>query len=85
MKIVEIEWVDSNHAPGWTEIEETVLFINSLSLKAKTVGYLFAEDDEQVSVVQSVAWKYKEDGAPSSVDGVMTIPKAAIIKRRVLK
>ena len=85
MKIVEIEWVDSNHAPGWTEIEETAVFIQSLSLKAQTIGYLFAEDDEQVSVVQSAAWKYKKDVTPSSVDGIMTIPKAAIIKRRVLK
>lgn len=85
MKIVEIEWVDSNHNTGWTNVEAAAEFANTkLSLTCKTTGYLLSETKDRISIVQSLSWR-QDDEPPESVDAIMTIPKRAVIKRRYLK
>ena len=86
MKIIEIEWVDSNHNAGWKDVGSAIEYANTkLSLTCKTAGYLMSETKDRVNVVQSLAWHYDEDESADSVDGILTIPKVAIIGRRYLK
>ena len=84
MKIIEIEWVDSVHSNGWVSGEDAIVAAKELNMSARTIGYMIQEDDTRVTVVQSVG-KFQGDGAPTDVDAIMTIPKAAIVKRRYLK
>lgn len=75
-KIIYVEWVDSSHNTGW-QTAEAALKEDHL-LDCKTVGFLIKETDDHLTVAQSSAVD------PDQVDGVLTIPKVAITKRKYL-
>lgn len=69
-----IEWIDSHSPSGgwhpWDEIDLRVLTLYS-------VGWVMHETKKVVTVVAHRSF----DSPPSNVEGVITIPKAAIVSR----
>lgn len=75
--IVYVEWVDSCSSPvSWMPITE----VSNHLEKIATVGFLVAESKECITLVRQHGL---ED--TSAVGGDITIPKAVITKRKVLK
>ena len=85
MKIVEITWVDSNIAHGWTTNEANDEYIKTQSLECRSVGYLLERNEDHISLVMSRAWKYTEDEDSASSAELLTIPEVSVIKVRNLK
>lgn len=76
VKMIYVEWVDSSHSSGWVAAEDAIKLAGDF--KCRTVGFLLVETDEHLTVVQTHTEDVKQ------VDGVMTIPKVAITKRKYL-
>jgi hypothetical protein len=73
-----IKWVDS-HSPGgqvWVEADDICPDIMAMV----SVGYVYAEDDDQVTLVSS----YDTGPNGDQWSGVITIPKVAITERKRL-
>lgn len=79
MKEVRVKWIDSCVGDCyWTPIDD---FKPSI-MKPTTYGFVIHEDKEKISVAQTFA---DEDGdAPTQVNGVITIPKCAILEMEIL-
>lgn len=75
MKIVLIEWLDSNISQGWHGSSEQ----DYGPLKCQTVGFLVGEGEDYVALSGSTS----ESDASDACD-VMTIPKIAITKRTAI-
>ena len=75
-KIEEIIWVDSNGRGRWDSIESYMEYAKNENLECKTAGYVVYESDDRVAVVTSMS--------PKSYDGMMVIPKVAILNRVVM-
>lgn len=74
-KHITIDWVDSYGAlAGWQEIEG---FTPEL-LTVKSSGVVVYEDDKIISIAQNYAKETKY--TPEQANGIMTIPKACILK-----
>ena len=74
---VLIVWVDS-HAPGeagWLEPKR----IPTKMTYCKSVGYVLKESKKSITLAAHIA------GPADQVDGAMTIPICAIVKRKVLR
>lgn len=81
-----VEWVDSvaSHE-GWTLIQEMDA---DASMRAFSVGLLIKETKQYVQLVANWHPETNMSGdtvARFSADGDMSIPKCAIVKRKVLK
>lgn len=73
--IEQIEWLDSfGCTSGWSAIQpiETCLICHS-------VGYVISENENAISLANSIA--LETDHTVEQANGVMTIPKVAIISR----
>lgn len=81
--IVQIDWFDSMHTTGWVKWDHVDWANESNSLKHKSVGYLAHQNEESVSILQSLQNTWDE-GHPKNIDAVMTIPRCAITRMRVL-
>lgn len=81
--IVQIDWLDSMHVGGWQRWEDVDWKRNANTLNHKTTGYIAHQTDDAVSVVQSFSDMW-ENGHPTNVDAVMTIPRTAITRITVL-
>ncbi len=75
MRMVCVEWVDSNSWGGWHGKQE--MKDDASNLKCCTVGMLISETAELVNIVQS-------SSAMGSFDSRMTIPRVAIKRMRRL-
>lgn len=78
LEITEVDWVDSNVHSGWNSREGYLRTVEKGLPKACSVGYLFYEDDAQIVLAQSLA-------DPDGAGDLIQIPKAVIIRRRVVK
>lgn len=74
-RILEITWIDSAGFPGWQDRDDAVR--QASPMKCLTVGYFMCEDQESVSINQTMSDN-------DSVDHVLVIPKSCITKRRRL-
>ena len=83
MKLVEVDWIDSSSQWGWKNLDKLRGDCKSRSLLCRTVGYLIADEDDRIALVQSLAW-VDEKIPPTSGDSMMTIPRMAIVKIRKL-
>lgn len=72
MKILYVEWVDAVANTGWDTAENA-----DPVHRCKTIGFLIKEDKESMVIASTIS--EKESNAR------MTIPKAWIKKRRVVK
>jgi hypothetical protein len=74
-EIVEVEWGDAHHAPGWLNPADEEAALKPLP--TRSVGYLFKENDEVIVLVET-----QNDG---QLGGPHTIPKGMITKITPLK
>jgi len=74
VSLEQITWTDSSSMDGWT-CYETVLSLEPAAIKS--VGYVVKETTQFIVVASHLG--------PDGVDGIMSIPKACITGRRVLK
>lgn len=81
MQLVYIEWVDSNgFNGGWRSISEVREAHGAAD--CFSVGWLAAEDDKAVTLVSHISGSIEE---PRSSNHDLTIPKCAIVRRRVIR
>ena len=78
---VEITWLDSTHASGWTFDDASKP--KDEHLEQITVGYFRCNTDKSINVVQSMSANEHYDGS-RSIDARMQIPWCAIIKVKKL-
>ena len=76
MRTIYVEWIDSSHGSGWTPTEEAIK--GAAYFSCITVGFVLVEDDKHLTVTQT----HTDDN--KQVDGVLSIPKVAITKRKWL-
>lgn len=76
MRMVYVEWIDSSHGSGWTSAEDAVR--GARYFTCATVGFLLIEDDKHLTLAQT----HTDDN--KQVDGLLSIPKVAISKRKWL-
>lgn len=74
MKVVHIEWLDSQTEDGWTAKDDVT---SALEL-THTVGFLVHENDLCLVVAHSM------DAQTDSFNGLITIPRQAIERQRTL-
>ena len=72
MKKVEIIWADIIHDSGWHDQTELDDFINEKAMTVNMICYLYEEDDENYTVVDS----YMED--KSMFGTIHVIPKGCV-------
>lgn len=75
---VEFDWVDSAaHQGPWDEHDAIVANVERVgALNCHTVGYLIHEDDDTVTIAQSVTYDLNR---LSLLGHAMTIPRVAIV------
>ena len=53
MNIVDVLWVDAGLKMGWQNVEEVIEYVeDDNNFLVHSVGYLFGEDDEMITIVQ---------------------------------
>lgn len=78
-KMLEVHWVDSRgDCGGWLTEKEAEEACSPCRIV--TVGYLFHEDEESMTLASSV-----DKSQSQHFRGLMTIPKRAIINSHVLQ
>jgi hypothetical protein len=78
---IELRWIDSMADSGWKpESAHTPEGVDR-DLEHLTVGYFFMETPRTICVIQSRSdWDYET----KNVDGVMSIPKVAVLNLKRL-
>lgn len=73
---IEIVWIDSIHASGWTHEDEISTDEKEIEtwMTQNTLGYLLHDAKNFIGVVQSIS----SEKDNRSVDAIMRIPKIAI-------
>ena len=74
--IIEIQWVDAESDDVWRDIAEHEA---SDLAKITTVGYLLSENEKIIRLAQNI------DETNNKTSMVMSIPKAWILSRRVVR
>ena len=77
--LVRIRWLDSSSPRGWLPLRD---WSGVGSLECESVGYLFAEDEQTITIVSHVA--FPDDDASAQGHGIMVIPRGAIIAQESL-
>ena len=72
MKKVEIIWMDIIHESGWHDQDQLDNFLQEKAMTVSQVGYLYEEDDDTVTILDS----YFAD--KSSFGTIHVIPKGCI-------
>lgn len=76
MPVVEVVWIDSNHMRGWQNLH-TLETDTGNDLECSSVGYLFRDNAECVTLIQSTS----ETGM---FDAIQTIPKRCIVTMQTI-
>src|ERR1700730_15599817 len=71
-RIVCVTWVDSCSRAGWTSTEAARLWADN-SLTIRSVGFLFRETDNTISIVQSY-----DDNKEPNPNGLLQIPRCSV-------
>ena len=75
MKEVKVEWIDSTGAQGGWQFVEDCRVATS---KVTTYGFVVREDDDMLVIAQSYS-PADGEGDSAQVNGVIAIPKVAVI------
>lgn len=70
LEIVQIKWLDAQTFEGWKTDEEITDSLQD-SMEVTTIGYMIANNDNYIAVVQSISLETK--------DSVLQIPKQCVI------
>lgn len=73
MRLVALEWLDSSSPGRWA----TASAIGDECAIIRSIGWVISENDESVTIASHVSQEKDPE-----CDGVMTIPKCCIVKRR---
>jgi len=71
-RIVCVTWVDSCSRAGWTSSEAARLWADN-SLTIRSVGFLFKETENTISIVQSY-----DDNKEPNPNGLLQIPRCSV-------
>jgi hypothetical protein len=71
-KMVCVNWVDSCIRAGWTPSEDARLWADN-SLTIRSVGFLFKETENTISLVQSF-----DDNKDPNPNGLLQIPRCSV-------
>ena len=71
-RIVCVTWVDSCSRAGWTSSEAARAWADN-SLTIRSVGFLFRETDNTISIVQSY-----DDNKEPNPNGLLQIPRCSV-------
>ena len=74
MKLVHVQWLDSESATGWTPVSE----VEGVLELTHTVGLLLQESEHFIVIAHSY------DPATESANGLITIPRPTIEKMRTI-
>jgi hypothetical protein len=82
--IEEILWLDSTQLEGgsWMDVDAARKMMDDLL--QRTVGFLVAESTTSVTVARSIS-EWSDPDTVEKVEGVLVIPKRAIMERRTLR
>lgn len=80
LRIEIIEWIDANSYSGWGT-EKAYLENAKSSLRCRSVGMVFFENDDRISICLSRT----EGDEQTSLNHSITIPKIAILSRKKLR
>ena len=84
LRIVEVDWVDSNVAHGWVNTKLAKKTADERPLTCRSVGYVLSEDaEDRLTLVTSLADNLEGEG--QSVADTVTIPMVSILNVRDLK
>jgi hypothetical protein len=75
-KIIRVQWTDAVSSQGWESMSKSYTPVNCHS-----AGFLIEETDKHITV--AATWGEDDDGSESN--NRITIPKAWIINRKVLR
>lgn len=83
IELIYLEWVDAAANQGWHNLDSirddaTVLLIQS-------VGWVIRETDQAITLAAHMHKDIPENGAVRQATDPLTIPKAAITMRRMLR
>ena len=70
-RAVLVEWRDSHAIAGWQELAD----IDAAPVRAWSMGWIVAETDDAIVLAPHLA----EEGVPAQGNGMMVIPKGAVI------
>jgi hypothetical protein len=74
--ILELTWIDAESDDAWRDIDEHK---SSDLARIHTIGWLLSEDERMIRLAQNI------DATNGKASMVMTIPKAWIVSRKVVK
>ena len=80
LNLVLVEWLDSHSGKGWQPLSDIAR--NGDSVHCRSVGWLVSKTKTHVVIVPHLSGE--ADGVPYGC-GDLSIPKAAIIKMRVIQ
>ena len=84
LRIVEVEWVDSNGTSGWLSTKRAKEIADERPLTCRSVGYVLSEDaEDRLSLVTSLADNL--EGKDMGAADIISIPVVSILKMRDLK
>ncbi len=75
-KIVDVEWIDSCMSSGWHDRSGYGL---QKASRCRSVGFLLSESKTHLQLALS------QDADCDNINGAITIPKVAILKRRAVR
>lgn len=75
-KLMIVEWVDAHGAHGWMNLGEQ-MELELEPMKCKSVGFLYKEEKDYITLVQSTT-------GDLHINGYITIPKGWIKKKKVI-
>ena len=78
--LIEVTWVDSDHGSGWQLT--TDYLPRTRSTLCRSIGYFLRETAATLEIVQSHS---NEGTHEEQVNGILTIPKVAIKRKRTIK
>jgi len=84
MKIIEVDWVDSNGFSGWDRIDRRKEDTLKDTMRCRSVGYLLEKKTDRIILTQSQSF-YADIESANHVDSTLVIPTVAVKKIRILK
>lgn len=72
MKVLKVEWIDSNGGAGWEFLED----FKDEPVYVTTYGFLIKEQEHSISIAQNYTPKTVQ--AREQIDNTITIPKCSI-------
>lgn len=83
-KLVYVQWQDAHANASWFTKEELEVEVNRQMCICEDVGWVVYEDKSEIHLVaRRLAWKKGPKG-PSSYSSYQRIPKAWILKKKVI-